>query len=248
MQPEPQVAQAWERLGPGGADAWLTRRGATPRVRAALRRLATLDDLRTVDLLGQGRRLGLGSMLTHLLLVRGDWVGLEPFTDGVPLGPLAAVPVYSSDAFDRWVGKAHGPGCPHHQDLQGDDDRLTLEGWIERLNAVADQPRWPGDSPWCGKCGGFAIRRLTADEWDYWRAGGEVHQAATVIARHERYPAGAPWLLEPPGRRDWQQAADDLDQAGAVLDTRAGIGELAGYVNELQARREPLARRTRMRL
>src|SRR5258706_15249594 len=125
------VAHQW--LARTWADKWLAELRTTADAVAAVRTFDSVDDLRTVDLAREALRLGMmQSVLLHVLLVRGGCVGLKPFDGGVPLGPLAAVQVYSSNALGRRAGKAHGPGCQHHRELCGDDDLVTLEEWMRR--------------------------------------------------------------------------------------------------------------------
>jgi hypothetical protein len=228
----------------------LAKLGVTKSGRAALCRVAAYDDLRTADLTGLSYHDGaLRSEVWHQSLAPGQWVNLDAFLGGVPLGPVEDLPVYSSDAFGRWSGKAHAPGwCAHHEDLRADDDLLLLVDWLERLREVDSSPRhWSFSSPLCSKCGGFAIRRLTDEQQRYWHRVHELFTAANIVDRHDRYPAGASWLVAKPGREDWQRAACELDQVESMLSSPGDDPCLATYVEKLRARHEPLSRRTRMR-
>jgi hypothetical protein len=253
MGSEPCAAEAFAWLGLSWADRWLTEIGATIGALAAVHRLAAVDDLRAVDLADEALRCGLvHSFLLHALLVRGDCVDLTPFRDGVPLGQLAAIPVYCSDvrrqwtARRQWEGKAHGPGCQHHKNLRGDDDLLTLGEWVELSTAVAVQPSWSRDACVCGRCGGFAVRRMDAVQLRYWRAVHEVYQTSKAIETCEQHLAGA---CEP-GREPegCDRALQAFSRFGVVLDRYEDEPALAEYVKDLRGRHEALARRPDMRL
>jgi hypothetical protein len=253
MECEPGAAEAFEWLGLPWADRWLTEIGATPTALVAVHRLAAVDDLRTVDLAEQALRYGLmHSFLLHALLARGDCVDLTPFEHDVPLGQLATIPVYCSDARRRWEarrpwdGKAHGPGCQHHKQLHGDDDLLTLGEWVERLSDAAGESSWPCEPCGCSRCGGFAIRRLDNVQLGYWRAVHEVYQAAKAIEACEQHLAGT---CEP-GRECEQcdRALLAFARIGVVLDRYQAEPALAEYVKDLRVRHEALARRADMRL
>ncbi|MGC9671562.1 hypothetical protein ACNTMW_34105 [Planosporangium sp. 12N6] len=196
MESEPDSAEAFRWLGLSWADRWLTELGATAAALATVHRLATVDDLRTVDLVGEAARCGLmPSFLLHALLVRGDCVDLTPFQHGVPLVALATIPVYCSDVCRQWTdrrpwqAKAHGPGCLHHKHLRGDDDLLALGEWVEQLTAAAARPSWLPDACVCGRCGGFAIRRMDAAHLRYWRSAHQAYQAGDAIGTCPRHPA-----------------------------------------------------------
>jgi hypothetical protein len=244
------TAGAFEWLGLSWADRWLTEIGATTSALAAVHRLAAVDDLRTVDLAEEALRYGLmRSFLLHALLVRGDCVDLTPFEDGVPLGQLALVPVYCSDArrqwapSSQWASKPHGPGCRHHRYLRRDEDLLTLGEWLKRLSAAAGEPSWSRDSCACSRCGGFALRRLDAMQLRYWRAVHEVYQAKRAVEEHEQHPAGAPVPDRDSQDSARMPALHILRQVGVVLNSYEDEPALAGYVKELRVRSEGLARR-----
>jgi hypothetical protein len=199
-----------------------------------------------VDLAGEAVRYGLmRSFLLHALLVRGDCVDLTPFEEGVPLGQLATVPVYRSDAEwaarSPWAGKPHGPGCQHHKHLRGDDDLLTLGGWIGRLSAAGQESSRSREVCVCSRCGGFAIHRLNTVQLRYWRAVHEVYQAAKAIDACEQHLAGG---CEPGRELDrCDQALQAFPRLGVVLDRYEDEPDLAEYVKELRVRYEALARR-----
>jgi hypothetical protein len=256
-------------LGLSWADRWLTEIGATTSALTAVHRLAAVADLRAVDLADEALRYGLmGAFLLHALLVRGDCVDLTPFADGVPLGRLATVPVYCSDARRQWadrepcVSKAHGPGCRHHKNLRGDDDLLTLGEWVERLSAAAREPLRPRDVCVCSRCGGFAVHRLNTVQLGYWRAAHQVYGANRAIAAREQHLAGASEPTREPERGDREPERGDREPEGGdrapALRTFADVGvmldrfddepALAEYVKDLRVRYEVLARQVGVRL
>jgi hypothetical protein len=242
-------------LGLSWADRWLAEIGATPSALGAVHRLAAVADLRVVDLAGEAVRYGLmRSFLLHTLLVRGDCVDLTPFADGVPLGQLAMVGVYSSDARRQrearspLASKPHGPGCQHHKNLRGDDDQLTLAEWVERLSAATGESSRSPDVCVCSRCGGFAIHRLNTVQLRYWRAVHQVYEAKKAIAERERHLAGACEPTREPERGDRARATRTFTDVGVVLDRYEDEPALAEYVKDLRVRHEALARRPGMRL
>lgn len=135
-------------------------------------------DLRTLD--GgrdrAGHRRSVSSEVWDGLLADARWLDLEPFTEpgagrrqggsGVPLGILADVQVYTTDADPRTEGKGHSPFCQHSRErgVTAHDDLLTLADLLTR-----------DDFDWCGKCRGFAVRRLTDDQLSYYRVAHRLH-------------------------------------------------------------------------
>ncbi|MEU0195835.1 hypothetical protein ABZ250_39465 [Streptomyces afghaniensis] len=112
-----------------------------------------------------------------------EQLDLEPFApdtgsewqrgSGLPLGTLARVQVYSSDAFGAYQGRAHSPGCTHRRPENGvyhDDDLVSLERLIG--NDSFDP---------CSKCGGYAVRRLSEDQVAYYRAAHRLHDLAQKV-------------------------------------------------------------------
>jgi hypothetical protein len=258
MGREPGPADAFEWLGLSWADRWLTEIGATQPALATVHRLAAVDDLRTVDLVEEALRHGLmRSFLLHALLVRGDSVDLTPFVDGVPLGPLATIGVYSSDArqweaSSQWTSRPHGPSCQHHKNLRGDDDLLALGEWVKQLSTATGSRSGSRESGVCSRCGGFAIRRLTVAELRYWRAAHEVYQVAKAVEEYEQHLAGTPEPGRELTRGDRARALRTLTDVGVVLDSYLDSYDddpaLPEYVSELRIRHEALARRAGVRL
>lgn len=245
MGSEPRVVEAFEWLGLTWAERWLAAVGATSGAVAAVRRLAAIGDLRTVDLAAEASCHGLRhAFLLHALLARGDCMSLEAFRNGVPLGQLAAVPVYTSDALGQSTAKAHGPGCQHHRELRGDDGLLTLDEWIGRLG----EPGSSCGSCVCSRCGGFAMRRLGMVELRYWGAVHEVDEARTVIEEYEQYSCPVSRLGRWSQYRDVSDALPILADVRAVLDRYEDEPVLSEYVKDLRIRYEDLVRRARLGL
>ncbi|MFG2815842.1 hypothetical protein [Streptomyces sp. NPDC048410] len=89
---------------------------------------------------------------------------------GLPLGVLARVQLYTTDAAGRYQGRAHSPGCAHQRGDRG----LTRN---YDLVTVEEMVRAEGFDP-CSKCGGYATRRLTEAQVTYYRAAHRVHEIA----------------------------------------------------------------------
>ncbi|MEU5980093.1 hypothetical protein [Streptomyces sp. NPDC047315] len=99
-----------------------------------------------------------------------DW----PEGSGLPLGVLASVQVYTTDAFGRFQGRAHSPGCAHRRPYTGvdrQDEKASIE---ELLRAKGFDP--------CSKCGGYAVRRLSDAQVAYYRAAHRLHSLIRISA------------------------------------------------------------------
>jgi hypothetical protein len=157
---------------------------------AALRSLVLARDVTDLRTLGhdwnrdQSPRGPLPSHVWHGLLAM-DQLDLEPFLpapedqwsdgDGLPLGILADVQLYSTDARGRYEGRGHTPECQHNRDRHGlsrDDDMVTVEQMLQtkRFNP-------------CSKCGGYATRRLTTRQVTYYRAAHQLRRLAEDARR-----------------------------------------------------------------
>jgi hypothetical protein len=157
--------------------------------RAALRSLAlarAVPDLRELeggyDETGYRRRTVFPHEVWQGLLAM-EQLDLEPFEpvsdgawrsgSGLPLGVLARVQLYTTDATGDFQGRAHSPHCAHQRHdggLTRDYDLTTVEGM---LHAERFDP--------CSKCGGYATRRLTEAQLAYYRAAHQVHDTARRI-------------------------------------------------------------------
>ncbi len=141
-----------------------------------------VQDLRTLD--GGYDREGRSRCLPHSvwlgLLAHARDLDLEPFEapsadgwrsggSGIPLGVLAGVQVYTTNANPQIQGKGHSPLCPHSREggVVVGDDLLTLADLLEN-----------DDFDWCGKCWGYAVRRLTDTQLSYYRAAHLLHGIA----------------------------------------------------------------------
>lgn len=147
-------------------------------------------DLRTLD--GGYDRNGRRSpafpyAVWHALLAMST-IDLKPFRapgedhwnsgSGIPLAPLADVQIYTTNADPLVQGKGHSPDCRHagERGVSHHDDLLTLRRLLDT-----------DDADWCGKCGGYAVRRLTSGQVSYYRAAHRLHHIATTL-RGERLP------------------------------------------------------------
>ncbi|MCX5203186.1 hypothetical protein OG897_17245 [Streptomyces sp. NBC_00237] len=86
-----------------------------------------------------------------------------------PLGPLADLQVYATDPYGRYQGqfKSHGL-CIHEKYLASGHELLTLEEFMPLYQQDPGSGPWSG-SGWCSKCAGYAIRRLTEEQFaHYW--------------------------------------------------------------------------------
>lgn len=129
-------------------------------------------DLRSLD---SERSGGLPVAVWHGLLTE-DRLDLAPFRQpgsdrwrggsGLPLGPLAAVQLYTTNANPLIEGKGHSPLCRHAHDraVVAGDDLLTVADLMART-----------DFDWCSKCGGYALRSLTDSQLSYYRAAHRLH-------------------------------------------------------------------------
>ncbi|MGW1838293.1 hypothetical protein [Streptomyces sp. NPDC002067] len=130
-------------------------------------------DLRSLD---AGRSNGLPIEVWHGLLTE-DRLNLAPFRKSssnrrgrgrpLPLGPLAAVQLYTTNANPLIEGKGHSPLCRHAH-----GSAAVVRGYD--LLAVADLMART-DFDWCSKCGGYALRRLTDSQLSYYRAAHRLH-------------------------------------------------------------------------
>ncbi|MEV4440823.1 hypothetical protein AB0K09_17730 [Streptomyces sp. NPDC049577] len=157
--------------------AWLTFRDQD--IERNLRCLAvarSVHDLRTLD--SGSRRRGVPHDVWQGLLTSRR-LDLEPFEppasdrwrggSGIPLGVLADVQIYTTNADPRFEVKGHSPLCRHSRErgVSDDDDLLTVGDLLAR-----------DDFDWCSKCGGYAARRLTDTQLSYYRAAHRLHDIA----------------------------------------------------------------------
>lgn len=85
----------------------------------------------------------------YLWLMRPDLHAASEWSRGsdLPLGVLASVQAYTTDAASRYQGRAHSPDCAHRGPQRGvgrHDEMVTVE---ELLGNKGFDP--------CGKCGGY---------------------------------------------------------------------------------------------
>lgn len=149
-----------------------------------------VKDLRTLDGgydQNGHRSAALPYAVWHGLLAMST-IDLRPFrapsedrwdsASGIPLALLADVQIYTTNADPLVEGKGHSPDCRHAGDrgVSCRDDLLTLEQLLHKE-----------DADWCGKCGGYAVRRLTPAQMAYYRAAHRLHNIAAKL-RAERPP------------------------------------------------------------
>ncbi|MBW8483890.1 hypothetical protein [Actinomadura parmotrematis] len=139
-------------------------------------------DLRALDDGRDGAARAVPPQVWRALLAR-DRMDLRPFGGGIPLGLLADVQLYTSNADPQVPGKGHSPYCGHQHDLRltRDDHLLTVAELLRRT-----------DLEWCRKCGGYAVRRLAAPQLAYYRA---AHRLYTIAEELRRDPGRRPAVL-----------------------------------------------------
>lgn len=148
----------------------------------ALRALALARNVTDLRILGRERsgsdRRSALPVETWQALLSTDQLDLDPFRlagdgnngregSGLPTGPLSGVQLYSLHANPRYQGKGHAPSC-QHADMHGQ----ALTEAYERLS-VADL--LSTDYDWCGKCGGYAVRRFDDAQLAYYRLAHQYH-------------------------------------------------------------------------
>jgi hypothetical protein len=177
-----------------------------------------------------------------LLLVR-DYPDLQPFQPrdpedrwngglGLPLGILADVQIYTTNADPRIIGKGHSPFCQHARDrgVRHDDFLLTLEAVMRR-----------SDLDWCSNCGGYAMRRLSDEQISYYRVAhrlldidqtltreldGQGSQQVDLAGTNVAFDEISQWLYG--GHERWQDA-DTWRVQDVVRELRGKAERLAGY-------------------
>ncbi|WP_406135323.1 hypothetical protein [Streptomyces sp. NBC_01089] len=253
QSPEPEAGEA-QRSGRGegvhdlhfgeglglaeGTRRTLRQTYATEDRNLNLRLLAlarSAHDLRSLD---AGQPGGLPTAVWHGLLTE-DRLSLAPFRQpgsdrwrsgsGLPLGPLAAVQVYTTNASPLIEGKGHSPLCRHAHEraVVAGDDLLTVADLMART-----------DLDWCSKCGGYAIRRLSDTQLSYYRAAHQLHdikkrldggtgvadtETSTVITRLEELAAWSPVDEEQWRGSDSWQWQDTIRELRRKV-SRYGIG------------------------
>ncbi|MFJ9372903.1 hypothetical protein [Streptomyces sp. NPDC101455] len=197
-------------------------------------------DLRSLDAERPG---GLPVAVWHGLLTE-DRLSLAPFRQpssdrwhsgsGLPLGLLAAVQLYTTNANLLVEGKGHSPLCRHAHEraVVAGDDLLTVADLLART-----------DFDWCSKCGGCAVRRLSDSQLSYYRAAHRLHdikrrldsesdisdtETSTVMTRLDELAAWQPvdqdeWCSSDSWQ--WQDTIRELRRRGARAQAVNGPGE-----------------------
>jgi hypothetical protein len=105
----------------------------------------------------------------------------SPFYDGglaLPLSILAPIQLYTTN-LDSAYGKGHSPYCAH---ARGHSEQVDSS---YDLFTFADLVRLPSPD-WCSKCGGYAVRRLTDAQLDYYRSAHRLLRIHDDIVRYEQ--------------------------------------------------------------
>ncbi|MCX4745952.1 hypothetical protein OG455_10510 [Kitasatospora sp. NBC_01287] len=225
--------------------AWLAHEPAGGERNLRLLAMARgVRDLRTLDAGYDdgGRSRGLPRPVWQGLLAHGQDLDLEPFeapnTDhwrgggsGIPLGVLADVQVYATNADPRYQGKGHSPFCSHSHErgaIVAEDDLMTVS---DLLDDTYD---------WCSKCGGYAIRRLTDTQLSYYRAAHRLHDIAQQLdperGGSDRLDANAV-VQQLHELADWSPASEDHWYSGGARRWRR-------VVQDLQVKAEQFRRTT----
>ncbi|RKS78820.1 hypothetical protein BZB76_0254 [Actinomadura pelletieri DSM 43383] len=212
-------------LGVAAGEAWLQRMLSAPYIDLATRARAlrclalarNVHDLRTLESSFDYRHHTIPDAVWRALLA-ADLLDLQPFHDeneneflgggiGAPLGPLAEVQIYTTNADPAAMGKGHSPYCSHSRGpttVSEYDDLLTAADLLSK------------DFDWCSKCGGYAPRRLTDRQLDYYRAAHHLHSIAQRLRRKSSWPGiqeMANIQAELDTLRKWRPA-DDADWRG----------------------------------
>lgn len=165
-----------------------------------------VHDLRTLDHESDSGVPAVPRDVWLALLLVGEQLNLRPFWPrvtetvwnsglGLPLSVLTDLQIYTTNADPRIAGKGHSPFCQHARDhrVRHDDFLLTLEEVMRR-----------SDLDWCSNCGGYALRRLSAEQISYYRAAHRLLDIDQALTR------------ELDGQYESQQV--DLSGTSAALD------------------------------
>ncbi|MEY9839562.1 hypothetical protein [Streptacidiphilus sp. EB103A] len=100
-------------------------------------------------------------------------------------GPLADLQVYATDPHGQcagqWRGKSHGTCQYQHEFSTESHELLTLAEFLPLHQQDPGYLPYSG-SGWCSQCAGYAVRRLTEDEFSYYTQA--LHRADD-LARHQ---------------------------------------------------------------
>lgn len=202
------------------------------------RSMADLRDLDAEEYDERDRpRRSFASAVWHGLLAM-EQLDLEPFESGsdsdwshgsgLPLGVLASVQAYTTDAAGRYQGRAHSPGCAHRRPQRGvgrHDEMVTIE---ELLGNKGFDP--------CSKCGGYAVRRLSDPQVAYYRAAHRLHGLVQLIPttpRHRTADTGKlARTLDELGGLDAQTAEAWFTSRGQARQWRRNVDRLRSELQE----------------
>jgi hypothetical protein len=125
----------------------------------------------------------------------------SPFYHGglaLPLSILAPIQLYSTN-LDPAYGKGHSPYCAH---ARGHSEQVDSS---YSLFTFADLVRLSSPD-WCSKCGGYAVRRLTDPQLDYYRSAHRLLQIHDDIVHYEQKSS-----FTQPTRESIELIVDELD-------------------------------------
>ncbi|GAA1294140.1 hypothetical protein GCM10009634_48090 [Saccharothrix xinjiangensis] len=97
---------------------------------------------------------------------------------GLPLAVLAHVQLYTTNYRPEYYGKGHSPYCSHARRQDSLDMGYDLLSVAELL--VLEQPDW------CGKCGGYAVRRLDDVQLRYYRSAHRLLEISEQLDRRRK--------------------------------------------------------------
>ncbi|GAA1294944.1 hypothetical protein [Saccharothrix xinjiangensis] len=95
---------------------------------------------------------------------------------GLPLAVLSHVQLYTTNYRPEYYRKGHSPYCSHARRQDSLDMGYDLLSVAELL--VLKQPDW------CGKCGGYAVRRLDDVQLRYYRSAHQLLEISEQLDRH----------------------------------------------------------------
>ncbi|MFJ2189927.1 hypothetical protein ACIOJE_18630 [Kitasatospora sp. NPDC087861] len=165
------------------------------------------------------------------LLAHAEDLDLEPFKapdadpwrsggSGIPLGVLADVQVYTTNADPRIQGKGHSPFCAHSRErgVVAGDDVLTVADLLD-----------DDGYDWCSKCQGYAVRRLTDTQLSPYRAAHRLHDIAQTLdpgrGGHDRLDTET-MTQQLRELADWRPAGEDHWYTSGARRWRRIVGEL----------------------
>ncbi|MFD4628537.1 hypothetical protein ACFVYR_01345 [Streptomyces sp. NPDC058284] len=108
---------------------------------------------------------------------------------------MAVAQIYTTNADPQIEGKGHSPLCRHARErgVAANDDLLTVTDLLAR-----------DDFDWCGKCGGYAVRRLTDSQVSFYRAAHRLHAITGQLDRGRSHDDADTVLSQLEELADWE--------------------------------------------